>query len=127
MPRSTVALSGRMVGVCSLVRLLRVHMTRKETKMGTRETGDEHCRPEQEADQRVSDEDRDSLVLDLMLTESSSYPWSRDELVRMIGGDRIGTFDSVTRLEAEGLVHRIGEFVFPTRTCRRAGELGFGG
>jgi hypothetical protein len=81
--------------------------------------------PEQDANQHVSDEDRDRLVLDLMLTESSSYPWSHEELVRTIG-DRIGTLDAATRLEADGLVHRMGEFVFPTRTCRRAGQLEFG-
>lgn len=74
---------------------------------------------------QVSDEDRDSLVLDLMLTERSGYPWSRDEIARTIG-DRIGAFDAVGRLEEDGLVHRMGEFVFPTRTCRRAGQLDFG-
>jgi DNA-binding GntR family transcriptional regulator len=74
----------------------------------------------------VSDEQRDSLVLNLMLCEPSGYPWSQEELVRAIGGDWIGVSDAVARLEADGLLHRIGGFVFPTRTCRRAGELDFG-
>lgn len=94
--------------------------------MGTTATGAERDRPEQDAETRVSDEDRDSLVLDLMLTESSSYPWSREEIVRVIG-NRVGALDAVARLEEEGLLHRVGEFVFPTRTCRRAGELDIGG
>lgn len=73
----------------------------------------------------VSDEDRDRLVLDLMLSEPGGYPWSREELVRTIG-DRIGVFDAVARLEAAGLLHRVGEFVFPTRAARRADELAGG-
>lgn len=71
---------------------------------------------------QVSDEDRDGLVLGLMLGESSSYPWTREELARTIG-DHIGAFDAVGRLEAAGLLHRLGEFVFPTVAARRADEI----
>ena len=70
----------------------------------------------------VSDEDRDGLLLGLMLGEAGGYPWSREELVRVIG-DRLGVFDAVSRLEETGLVHRLGEFVFPTVAARRADEL----
>lgn len=82
-------------------------------------------RLEQEAARRVSDEARDSLVLNLMLCESQGYPWSREELAHTIG-DRVGAFDAVGRLEAAALLHRIGEFVFPTVAARRAGELDVG-
>jgi hypothetical protein len=80
---------------------------------------DEECLP------AVSDEQRDSLLLNLMLCEDQAFPWSREELARTIG-NQIGAFDAVARLEEDGLVHRVGEFVFPTRACRRAGELDFG-
>jgi len=55
-----------------------------------------------------------------------SWPWSVDEIVRELQ-DRIGAHDSVRRLSEAGLVHRLGEFVFPTRTARRADQLGVGG
>ncbi len=70
----------------------------------------------------VSDEQRDRAVLDLILCDSLGAPWSTDELVRTIG-DRIGTLDSVARLQGDGLVHRLGEFVFPTLAARRADQL----
>jgi hypothetical protein len=57
----------------------------------------------------VSDEQRDRTVLDLMLCTID---------------DRIGTIDSVARLRAAGLVHPLGEFVFPTLAARRADKLG---
>jgi hypothetical protein len=109
--------------VCSLVRLFRVRKTRKEIEMVS--TAGDEDRPEQEAGRRVSDEERDGLVLAVMLSDSPSYPWSREELARTVG-DRIGAFDAVARLEEAGLVHRAGEFVFPTLAARRAGELPIG-
>lgn len=45
-----------------------------------------------------------------------------EELVGTIG-DRLETIDAVRRLEAAGLLHRLGEFVFPTLAARRADEL----
>ncbi len=82
---------------------------------------DQRDQPEQP---QVSDEQRDSTVLNLMLCESD-YPWSVEELARTIE-DRTGVIDAVCRLAAAGLVHRIGEFVFPTLAARRADELGAG-
>ncbi|HEY5195075.1 MAG TPA: hypothetical protein VIJ39_14560 [Solirubrobacteraceae bacterium] len=70
----------------------------------------------------VSEEDRDGLLLVLMLSDGSGYPWSVDELVRVIG-DRLGVIDAVARLQERGLLHRLGEFVFPTVAARRADEL----
>ncbi len=34
--------------------------------------------------------------------------------------------DAVSRLQRTGLVHRSGEFVFPTRDARRANEMQIG-
>jgi predicted transcriptional regulator len=72
----------------------------------------------------VSERDRDLNVLNLMLCDSS-WPWSVDEIARELQ-TRIGAYDSVSRLAEAGLVHRLGEFVFPTRAARRADELGIG-
>jgi hypothetical protein len=72
----------------------------------------------------VSESDRDRNVLNLMLDDS--WPWSVDEIARELQ-TRIGADDSVCRLSEAGLVHRLGKFVFPTRTARRADQLGIGG
>jgi hypothetical protein len=83
---------------------------------------DQRDQPEQP---QVSEEQRENTVLNLMFCDASDYPWSVEELARTIE-DRTGVIDAVRRLEAAGLVHRIGEFVFPTLAARRADELGAG-
>jgi hypothetical protein len=70
-------------------------------------------------------EQREKTVLNLLLGDEHDYPWSIDELVQMIG-DRIDTIDAVCRLEAAGLMHRLGEFVFPTLAARSADGLAEG-
>ena len=47
-----------------------------------------------------------------------------DELVRAIGENPIVVKDAVTELVADGLLHRHGDFVVPTRAAVRFGELG---
>jgi hypothetical protein len=83
---------------------------------------DPQDRPEQAKPPTVSERQREETVLNLLFAEEHGYPWSVEELVRMIG-DRIGTVDAVCRLEAAGLLHRLGQFVFPTLAARRADEL----
>jgi hypothetical protein len=73
---------------------------------------------------RLSEEQIDNAVLDYMLI-GASWPWSMQEIVREFG-DRVDAEDAVARLLKMGLVHRVGEFVFPTRTARRAAELQVG-
>lgn len=85
-----------------------------ESEQGTAEMGDVGER----------ERARDSSILSLLLREPG-YPWSRDELARAFRDD-LYTIDAVARLEEAGLLHRIGEFVFPTLACRRADELDFG-
>jgi hypothetical protein len=63
----------------------------------------------------------DSLVLGLVL-DGASWLWSVDEIGREID-DRAGVQDAVPRLGSAGLLHRLGEFVFASRSARRAGEL----
>ncbi len=50
------------------------------------------------------------------------FPWMIEEIGRELG-DQDDAVDSVARLAADGLVHRFGEFVFPTRAARRSDDL----
>jgi hypothetical protein len=78
------------------------------------------------AAERPGDEERDDgAVLRLMLCDGSGFPWSIEEIARTID-DRVDAADALRRLEAAGLVHRLGDFVFPTLTARRADELSGG-
>lgn len=69
----------------------------------------------------VSDHDRDRTVLTLII--DSGWPWTVDEIACELRTP-IGAADAVCRLTGAGLVHQLGEFVFPTRTARRADQLG---
>lgn len=72
----------------------------------------------------VDDRDRDRNVLNLMLDDP--WPWSLDEIARELRST-IAAQDAVTRLADAGLLHRLDSgFVFPTRSARRADELGLG-
>jgi len=88
----------------------------------TAPTIDQHDLRERSGRPRFSEEQQDSAVLDMLIYDSSCPLWSTEEIVRMLG-DRVNAIDSVNRLAAAGLVHRIGEFVFPTLAARRADEL----
>jgi hypothetical protein len=90
--------------------------------MSTGPTTDQQDQPEQAAEHGISEEQRDSTVLNLMLCDGSGFAWSVEELARAIHSS-IDAVDAVCRLEAAGLVHRIGDFVFPTLAARRADEL----
>jgi predicted transcriptional regulator len=61
----------------------------------------------------------DSTVLRLLL--DGREPWSVDELVRELQDP--AARDAVARLSEAGLIHRLDNFAFPTRTARRAAEL----
>jgi hypothetical protein len=74
-------------------------------------------------DRCTDEEQRDSAVISLMLHEA--WPWSVQEIGREIR-DPSEAIDSVRRLTESGLVHQIGDFVFPTRTARRAAEIEIG-
>jgi hypothetical protein len=86
---------------------------------------DQRIEDEQDED-RLSEETRDNGVLNLFFCDPTSYPWTVDEIGREIE-HRLAAGDSVRRLTEAGLLHRCGEFVFPTRAARRADQLGVGG
>jgi hypothetical protein len=70
---------------------------------------------------RLSDDEIDNTVVSFVL-DGDSWPWSIEEIARELG-DRADAEDAVARLAGAGLVHRIGDFAFPTRSLRRASEL----
>jgi hypothetical protein len=68
-----------------------------------------------------TEEHTDGVVLGLML-DGGSWPWSVEEIARELG-QRLDGMDAVSRLTEAGLLHRFGDFVFPTRAARRAREI----
>jgi hypothetical protein len=77
--------------------------------------------PEERRGSRLSEEEIDNTVVSFLL-DKPSWPWSLDEIARELG-DRPDAEDAVARLTGTGLVHRMGDFAFPTRSLRRASEL----
>jgi hypothetical protein len=66
--------------------------------------------------------ERDSvqlILLDLLLSDESPGLWSHDEIARAMG-DPVVAIDATDTLHAAGLLHRIGDFVFPTRAAARS-------
>jgi hypothetical protein len=76
---------------------------------------DERTRTPAEEDATI-----DSAVLGLMICAGGERPWARDEIDRAIGED---TTDSLNRLYAAGLIHRLDGFAWATRAAIAAEEL----
>jgi hypothetical protein len=55
----------------------------------------------------------------LILLFEDRYPWKVEELTRELNHPT----DAIALLAGDGLVHRLGDFVFPTRAARRSDEL----
>jgi hypothetical protein len=66
------------------------------------------------------EDQRDKTILLVVCEEL--VPWTIDEIGRELD-DPLGVIDGVGRLARAGLVHRLGEFVFPSRAARRASEI----
>jgi hypothetical protein len=60
----------------------------------------------------------EAVVLLLLLTGTARIPWSLREVQLELGEDADAQ-ETVASLHAAGLVHRFGEFVFPTRAAVR--------
>jgi hypothetical protein len=78
---------------------------------------------QEEAVARLSDEHIDRVVLGFM--DEHPWPWHLDEVGRELGSQATA-HDAIRRLTATGLMHRSGEFVFPTRTATRAAQIEIG-
>jgi hypothetical protein len=73
----------------------------------------------------VAERHTDNTILGLMFNDASSWPWSVEEIGRELA-NHDAAHNAVSRLAEHGLVHRVGDFVFPTRTARRAAEIEIG-
>lgn len=70
----------------------------------------------------LSEKDHEKAVIELLFCDRQ--PWTVEEIVHEVSGTRLDAIDAVGRLVGSGLLHRHGEFVFPTRAARRADEIG---
>ncbi len=77
--------------------------------------------PDMEPGERMDNSQKTVL---LMLFDDS-VPWTLDELGRELKS-QLDAADAVSALAGAGLVHRLGDFVIPTRAARRSDEL-YGG
>jgi hypothetical protein len=77
--------------------------------------------PDERRGTGLSEDEIDNTVVSFLL-DKPPWPWSLEEIARELG-DRPDAEDAVARLTGTGLVHRIGDFAFPTRSLRRASEL----
>jgi predicted transcriptional regulator len=86
---------------------------------------DQRNRDEAPKDRCEFERQTDNDVLAIMFNDPSSWPWSIQEIAREF--DRpTEAEDAVRRLAESGLVHRLGDFAFPTRAARRAAEIEIG-
>jgi hypothetical protein len=78
--------------------------------------------PEERTPTPVEEERKaDRRILLLLLGPESQRPWSQEEIKREIGCD---VADSLARLCAAGLIHRLESFVWATRAALAADTIG---
>jgi hypothetical protein len=86
---------------------------------GTPRVGDDDPMPNGGGEQ----DHGDWSILSLLLgPEGHSGLWSVEELGRMLQ-DQVQAVDAVGRLLRDGLIHRQGDFVFPTRAATRFNQI----
>jgi hypothetical protein len=66
-------------------------------------------------DRRVEPDHMDFIVLETIIDARVGL-WSAAEVQQTLGGT-IDVEDAITRLHGLGLVHKLGEFIFPTRAA----------
>ena len=59
----------------------------------------------------------EGAILGLLLNFDAGSLWSVEEVVRQLSASRLEVIDSLTSLQAAGLIHRVGDFVFVTRAA----------
>jgi DNA-binding IclR family transcriptional regulator len=65
----------------------------------------------------------DAAILGLLLNFEAGSLWSVEEVVRQLGAARVEVIDALANLQAAGLVHRVGDFVFATRAASSFDQL----
>jgi hypothetical protein len=66
-------------------------------------------------DPQAENDHMDFIVLETIIDPAAGL-WSAAEIQQTLGGT-INVVDSINRLHGLGLVHTLGEFVFPTRAA----------
>lgn len=59
----------------------------------------------------------EGAILALLLNFDAGSIWAVDELTRQLSAPRLAVIDGLAELEASGLVHRLGDFVFASRAA----------
>jgi len=59
----------------------------------------------------------EAAILGLLLNFDAGSIWAVEEIVRQLSASQVDTIDALASLEAAGLVHRLGDFVFATRAA----------
>ncbi len=77
-----------------------------------------HDQPTPSPGEQMDRADQD--LLRTLTSDESHRPWSVDELARQVGAD---PSEALARLSRDGLIHRLGEFVWAARAAVRAEEL----
>ncbi|MGH2912332.1 MAG: hypothetical protein ACRDJ3_07630 [Solirubrobacteraceae bacterium] len=65
----------------------------------------------------------EGAILALLLNFDSGSLWSVEELVRQLSASRLEVLDGLANLDAAGLIHRVGDFVFATRAASSFDKL----
>jgi hypothetical protein len=68
----------------------------------------------------LTEDDRrsaESAILGLLLNFDAGSIWAVDELVRQLSSPRLDVLDGLAELEAAGLIHQLGDFVFASRAA----------
>jgi hypothetical protein len=67
----------------------------------------------------MADQDRqaEGAILGLLLNFDAGSLWSVEEVVRQLSASRLEVIDGLACLQAAGLIHRVGDFVFATRAA----------
>lgn len=59
----------------------------------------------------------EAAILGLLLNFEAGSIWAVEEVVRQLSAPRLDVVDALAELEAAGLLHRLGDFVFATRAA----------
>ena len=66
----------------------------------------------------------EGAILGLLLNFDAGSLWSVEEVVRQLSTSRLDVIDGLASLQAAGLIHRVGDFVFATRAASSFDRLG---
>lgn len=65
----------------------------------------------------------EGAILGLLLNFEAGSLWSVEELIRQLSASRLEVIDGLASLQATGLIHRIGDYVFATRAASSFDQL----